>query len=127
MCTSNHLTVLNSWKTRNSLEKSGFLRPLKCNKPFILNKQYYTVNKHFIVYFSRSRQYFTRHDYDMRDGELAVCDITLRPISYKRTKEDLLMCNDSIMNIKYDDKYKIWDNFSMLHKTRCTVILSIEL
>jgi hypothetical protein len=28
------------------------------------------------------------------------------------------MCNDSIINIKYDDEYKVWDNFSILYKNK---------
>ena len=26
-----------------------------------------------------------------------------------------LMCNDSVVNIRYDDQYKVWTNFSILH------------
>ena len=116
MCASNHSTVLHIWKTRNSLEKSGFLRPLWCN--FILNKQLYTVNKRFTLYVTSISQNFTRHDYHVRDGEPVVCDEKLKPGSLQYTKEDLLMCNDSIINIKYDDEYKVWNNFSILYKNK---------
>ena len=39
-------------------------------------------------------------------------------ISSEYTKEDLLMCNDSIINIKYDDEYKVRTNFSILYKKK---------
>ncbi|CAB4040138.1 Hypothetical predicted protein, partial [Paramuricea clavata] len=32
------------------------------------------------------------------------------------TQEDLSMCNESIINIKYDDEYKVWIDFSILYK-----------
>ncbi|CAB3993845.1 Hypothetical predicted protein [Paramuricea clavata] len=41
-----------------------------------------------------------------------------RPISKEYTQEDLVMCNDSIINIKYDEKYNVWDNFSILYKNK---------
>ena len=28
------------------------------------------------------------------------------------------MCNDSIINIKYDEEYKVWDNFTKLYKNK---------
>ena len=199
MCASNHSTVLHIWKTRNSLEKSGFLRPLwyqytkedllMCNDSIIninyddeykvwnnfsilyKNKMYsyteyralndgikicnstdnftkniwklrnywvmwtrhsqscnfdyltidnyhYIVDKLFIVYYSRSSQYFTKPNYDVGAGKPDICKQTLRPDSYQYTKEDLLMCNDSIINIKYDDEYKVWNNFSILYKNK---------
>ena len=118
MCASNHSTVLHIWRTRNSLEKSGLLRSLRCNKRIILNNTYYTVNKQFTIYYSPSRQYFTRHDYNVREGRPAVCKEIVRPNSYQYSKEDLLMCNDSIINIKYKDEYKILNNFSILHKNK---------
>ena len=116
MCASNNLTVLHIWKTRNSLERSELLRSTRCNKRITLNN--YIVNEQFTVYFSSRNQYFTNNDYDVRDGVAVVCRKTLRPISFHYTKEDLLMCNDSIINIKYDDEYKVWNNFSILYKNK---------
>ena len=34
------------------------------------------------------------------------------------TQEDLSMCNDSIINIKYDDEYKVRADFSILYKNK---------
>ena len=116
MCASNHTTVLHLWKTRNLLEKSGLLRPLGCD--FILKKRFYIVNKQFTLYVSANRQYFTRHEYDVIDDLPVVCKESLKPSSYQYTKEDLLMCNDSIINIKYDDEYKVWNNLSILYKNK---------
>jgi hypothetical protein len=41
------------------------------------------------------------------DGTPNICKEKLRPTSSEYTQEDLLMCNDSIINIKYDDEYKV--------------------
>ena len=118
MCASNHSTVLHIWKNRNSLEKSGFLRLFRCTIRFKLYKRHYTVSKHLTVYFSPTNQYFTTHDYDVLNGELVVCLEKFKPTSLQYTKEDLLMCNDSIINIEYDDEYKVWNNFSILYKNK---------
>ena len=118
ICASNHSTVLHIWRTRNSLEKSGMLRLFKCSNRFELYQQLSSVSKHLTVYFSPTNQYVTTHDYDVLDGELLVCYEKLKRWSYQYTKEDLLMCNDSIINLKYDDKYKVWNNFSILYQKR---------
>ena len=34
------------------------------------------------------------------------------------TQEDLLMCNDSIIDIKYDDEYKVETDFSIFYKNK---------
>ena len=115
MCASNHSTVLHIWRTRNSFEKSGLLRPLGCT---LFQVFLYTVNRRFTLYVSPTSQYFTRNDYDVRDGELVLCKEILRPVPCQYCEEDLLMCNDSIINIKYDDEYKVWNNFSILYKNK---------
>jgi hypothetical protein len=28
------------------------------------------------------------------------------------------MCNDSIINVKYDDEYEVWTDFSILYKNK---------
>ena len=118
MCASNHSIILHIWKTRNSLEKSTFLSSLRCNKRIELYKQFYTINKQFTVYHSKSNQYFKNHMYNVEDGILYVCKDTLRPDSFHFTQEDLLMCNDSIINVTYDDEYKVCNNFSILYKDK---------
>ena len=89
-----------------------------CNKPirtFWLYNKYYIVNKQFTVYFVPRSQYFTRNDYRVKNGKPYICYEKFKPRSTKYTEEDLLMCNDSVVNIRYDDQYKVWTNFSILH------------
>ena len=116
MCASNHSTVLHIWRTRNSFEKSRLLRLFRCNNRFELPQQLSSVSKLLTVYYSPRNQYFTTQDYDVLDGERFVCYEKFKPVSFQYTKEDLLMCNGSIINIKYDDQYKVWNNFSILYK-----------
>ena len=80
------------------------------------------LNKQFIVYLA----YFTRNEYGVEDGKPYIFDEKFIPESTEYTQEDLLMCNDSIINIKHDDEYKVRTDFSILYKTRYTVILSIQ-
>ena len=54
----------------------------------------------------------------MGDGKPYICKEKLRHDSTEYTQEDLLMCNDSIINIKYDEEYKVWTNFSILYKNK---------
>ena len=118
MCASNHSTVLHIWRTRNSLEKSGLLRLFRCNYRLNIYKGNYSVSKHLTVYFSPTNQYFTAHEYDVLDGELFICYEKFRRLSFQYTKEDLLMCNDSIINLKYDDRYEVWNNFSIFYQKK---------
>ena len=74
------------------------------------------MNKQFTVYAVGEGQYFTRNDYGVEDGRLYTCEEKLRPTSTEYTQEDLLMCNDSIINTKYDDEYKVRTDFSILYK-----------
>ena len=117
MCASNDSIIQTIWRTRNSWKKSKGI--LKCLKSLsILSARYYTVNKQLIVYVAVTSQYFTRNDYGVIDGKPYICRETLRPESTEYTQEDLLMCNDSIINIKYDDEYKVWNNFSIFYKNK---------
>ena len=54
----------------------------------------------------------------MIDGKPNICEEKLRPASTEYSNEDLLMCKDSIINIQYDDEYKVWNNFSILYKNK---------
>ena len=115
ICNSTDNFVKNTWKLRNKwvMERK---QSHSCKVVWRFYKPYNTISKDFIVYTSGSSQYFTKHDYDVRDGDLVVCKG--RPDSHQYTQEDLLMCNDSIINIKYDDEYKVWNNFSILYKNK---------
>jgi hypothetical protein len=78
------------------------------------------VNKQFIVYSGGDSHYLTRNKYWVIDGKLTICKENYRPTSTEYTQEDLLMCNDSIINIKYDDEYKVLvrTDFSILYKNK---------
>ena len=115
MCASNDSRVQAIWRTRNSWEK--FKEVYKCYRYYYL-LYYYTVTKQFTVYSASNSQYFTRKDYTVIDGEPTTCEKKLRPTSTEYTQEDLLMCNDSIINIKYDDEYKVRTDFSILYKNK---------
>ena len=91
------------------------------NKPIRTSgfyRKYYTVTKHFTVYYAARSQYFTRNDYGVEDGKPYTCQEKFKPISTEYTQADLLMCNDSIINIKYDDEYKVRADFSILYKNK---------
>ena len=120
ICNSTDNYVRNIWKVRNYWVKKR-MHLKSCNKPnriFLLNRPYYVVSKQFTVYFSDTSQYFTKNDYGVRDGKPHICEEKFRPYSTEYTQEDLLMCNDSIINIQYDDKYNVWANFSILYKNK---------
>jgi hypothetical protein len=116
--TDNYLR--NIWKTRTKWVKATMHRT-SCNKPIReswLYREYYTVNKHFTVYIAASSQYFTINDYRVQKGKLYICAEKFKPESTEYTEEDLLMCNDSIINITYDDEYKVRTDFSILYKNK---------
>ncbi len=120
ICNSTDNHVRNIWKLRNAWVKNQ-MHLKSCNKPIrtsSLHQRYYTVSKQFTVYYTRTGQYLTKNDYAVIDGELIICQEKLRPYSTEYTQEDLLMCNDSILNIKYDEDYKVWTNFSILYKNK---------
>ncbi|CAB3981153.1 Hypothetical predicted protein [Paramuricea clavata] len=117
MCASNDSRIRTIWRTRNSWEM--FKDRYKCRGSFKrISAWYYTVNKQFTVYLAPRSQYFTRNDNGVEDGKLIICQEKFKPISKKYTQEDLLMCNDSIINIKYDDEYKVRTNFSIIYKNK---------
>ncbi|CAB4023183.1 Hypothetical predicted protein [Paramuricea clavata] len=120
ICNSTDNYVRNIWKVRNKWVKAK-MHEKSCNKPIStvrLPRKYYTVNKQFTIYYAARSQYFTRDDYGMKDGQLSICEEKLRPTSTEYNEEDLLLCNDSIINIKYDDEYKVRTDFSILYKNK---------
>ena len=121
ICNSTDNDVRNIWKVRNKWVKVSMHRK-SCNKPIrdllLYYRQYYTVSKQFTAYYSATTQYFTRNDYGVNDGTLMICLEKIKPISTEYTGEDLMMCNDSIISIKYDDEYKVRTDFSILYKNK---------
>ena len=121
MCASNDSRVQALWKTRNSWEK--FKDLYKCRGSVKkIHARHYTVNKQFTVYLAPTArsQYFTRNNYGVTDGKPYIREEKFKPMamSRKNTQEDLSMCNDSIINIKYDDEYKVGTDFSILYKNK---------
>ncbi|CAB3989516.1 probable G- coupled receptor Mth-like 12 [Paramuricea clavata] len=120
ICNSTDNDARNTWKLRNDWVKAT-MHYKSCNKPiapFRLYQKYYIVNKQFTVYFAARSQYFTRNSYGVRDGKPQVCNEKFKPTSSEYTQEDLLMCNDSMTNIKYDDEYTVRIDFSILYKNK---------
>ncbi|CAB3998556.1 Hypothetical predicted protein [Paramuricea clavata] len=120
ICNSTENYVKNIWKVRNKWVKAT-MHEKSCNKPirtFWFHRKYYTVNKQFTVYVAPTSQYFTRSSYGVEDGRPYICDEKFRPTSTEYTQDDLLMCNDSIINIKYDDEYKVRTDFSILYMNK---------
>ena len=120
ICNSTDDFVRNIWKVRNKYVKERMYQN-SCSDPNNSSwfyKKYYAVDKHFTVYLSSHGQYFTKNNYGVNDGEFEVCDEMLRPTTAQYTQIDLSMCNDSIINIKYDDEYKVWNNFSIFYKNK---------
>ena len=120
ICNSTDVDVRNNWKLPNDRVKER-LHLKSCNESndsLVLYGKYYTSNKHFTIYSGSHSQYFTRNDHALKDGNLILCAEKFRPISTEYTQEDLLMCNDSIINIKYDNEYKVWNNFSIFYKNK---------
>jgi hypothetical protein len=120
ICNSTDNYIRKIWKVRNKWVKAK-MHKKSCNKPIRESwfyRKHYTVNKQFTVYLGRRGQYFTRNDYGVKDGKLYICQEKVKPKSTDYTQEDLLMCNDSIINIKYDDEYKVRTDFSILYKTK---------
>ncbi len=115
MCASKDSRVQAIWRTRNSWEK--FKDVLKCRGRYY-HSWHYAVSKQFTVYFAHNSQHIIRHDYAVIDGKPNICEEQLSPESTGYTQEDLLMCDDSIININYNDEYKVWTDFSILYKNK---------
>ncbi|XP_028395154.1 uncharacterized protein LOC114519253 [Dendronephthya gigantea] len=118
MCASNDAKIQAIWKSRNSWKKVKARYECLAQGDHFIKTRVYVVNKQFTLYYQWRGQYLTRQDYRVKDGKPFVCKGRLRPESTEFTKEDLLTCNDSIINIKYDDEYKVWNNFSILYKNK---------
>ena len=118
ICNSTNNNVRNIWSLRNAWVKDE-RHSDSCVKDDLLSQFYnYAVNKQFTVYLSTASQYLKRNDYGIREADLVICRHQLRPHSIEYSEEDLQMCNDSIINIEYDDEYTVWNNFSILFKNK---------
>ena len=69
MCVSNDSRIQAIWKTRNSWEK--FKERYKCRGSVKkIHARNYIVNKQCTVHLAPRSQYFTRHDYGVKDGKI---------------------------------------------------------
>ena len=119
ICASNDSRVQALWKTWNSWEKLKDLYKCRESVSKLSDAMYYIVTKQFTVFYAPASQYFTRKYYGVHDGKPDICKKKLKPKSSDYTmQEDLIMCNDSIINIKYDDEYKVRTDFSILYKKK---------
>ena len=119
ICASNDSRVQALWKTWNSWEKLKDLYKCRESVSKLSDAMYYIVTKQFTVFYAPASQYFTRNYYGVHDGKPDICKKKLKPKSSDYTiQEDLIMCNDSIINIKYDDEYKVRTDFSILYKKK---------
>ena len=117
LCTSNDSRVQALWKVRNSWSKAKDL--LCCQNTLKTRKNaYYVVGKQFNVFWAGSAQYFEKHEYTVVNGHFFICGKKLKPETPNFTKEDMLLCKDSLIKIKFNDEYKVWNNFSMLYKKK---------
>ena len=116
LCASKDPRVQAIWKTRNTWEKSRSI--LYCLEKRYTIKEFYIVGKQFNVFFPGSAQSFDKHEYQLYNGRLSICAEKLKPETMDLTKEDLLLCNDSLIKIKFDDQYKVRKNFSILFKKK---------
>ena len=117
ICSSNDPRIQGIWRTGNSWEKS--INTVVCRSRFwTFHTKSYAVNKHFTVYLAYNSQYLPRHTYSLTENKLKICEQNLRPMSIEYTQEDLLMCSDSIINVNYEDEYKVLNSLTILYKNK---------
>ena len=116
LCSFNDSRVQDFWKTQNSWEKDWY-KHYPCLY-YTIKKFAYVVGKHFSVFFAGSAQSFEKHEYIVRHGQLYICSEKLKPETPNFSKEDMLLCNDSIIKVKFDEKYKVWTSFSIFYENK---------
>ena len=115
LCTSDNSTVQDIWKARNSWRKWKSIA--FCRKWWNV-KAYYTVGKQFNVFLATSAQSFEKHEYSVSNSQLKICANKLKPRTTDLTKEDMLLCKDSLIKINWDDEYEVLYNFKILYKRK---------
>ena len=118
LCASNNSKVQDLWKIRNLWNKikGQFYCPNTLKTTY--KTRHYVVGKQFNVFLVGSGQSFTKHEYMVFDGQFVICGEKLKPETPNLTKEDMLLCKDSLTKIKFEDEYKVWNNFSILYKNK---------
>ena len=108
ICNSSNIDVLNDWNTWNRWLKTS----KKCDEGMVklaLKASAYTVTKDLTVYFKSRKEHFKQSNYVFtRSGKLAyIC---------KETGNNLSLCSDSDVTIKYHERFEVWNNFSIFYK-----------
>ena len=78
----------------------------------------YVVGKQFNVFLAGRAQSFEKHEYIVYNRQLFICREKIKPQTPNLTKEDMLLCKDSLIKIKFDKDYKVWNDFSILYKNK---------
>ncbi|CAB4029187.1 Hypothetical predicted protein [Paramuricea clavata] len=104
ICNSTDNYLQKKWKERNKLVKGAMQR--SCNKLavyFLFSQWQYTVLKDFRVRILATKQLITKYDYAVYKGKLMTC---------------VTECANFTFTIKYEDEYRVWNNFSMMYQGR---------
>ena len=117
LCSSNDSRVQAIWKTRNSWVK-GYKYYSCSDRWYTLKNFAYVVGKQFNIFYAGSAQSFGKYEYMVHRGELHICGERLKPDTTDLTKRDMLLCSDSLIKIKFEGKYRVWNNFSVLYKNQ---------
>ena len=70
------------------------------------------------VFWVASAQSFEKHEYMVLNGQFYICGYKMKPETPNFTKEDMLLCNDSLIKIKFHEDYKVWNDFSLLYENK---------
>ncbi|CAB3981154.1 Hypothetical predicted protein [Paramuricea clavata] len=105
ICNSTDDFDRNIWKVRNDWVKAR-MHKKSCNKPMSyiqFDRWEYTVLKNFRVLILATKQQITKYDYAVFKGEIITC---------------VTECANFTFTIKYENEYRVWNNFSMMYQGR---------
>jgi hypothetical protein len=77
-----------------------------CNKPISyikFDRWEYAVLKNFAILISATKKLITKYNYAVFEGKLITC---------------ITECAEFTFTIKYEDEYRVWNNFSMMYQGR---------
>ena len=116
LCASKDPIVQAIWKTRNSWDK--VVDVLFCpNTSKTINKTHYVVSNQFQVFLAGPAQSIKKYEYMVKHGQLFIYDENLKPDTPNFTRADTLLCNDSLVEIKFDEQYEVGNDFSLRYKS----------
>ncbi|CAB3996768.1 Hypothetical predicted protein [Paramuricea clavata] len=105
ICDSTDNFLRNIWKERNKWVKALMQYGICNNLPvyFVFTRREYTLLKDFKVRILARKKLITKYDYAVFKGKL---------ITY------VTECANVTFTIKYEDEYRVWNNFSMMYQGR---------